>query len=707
MVLKLLAVRALLALAVTSDGGVLTTIDDALRLSPEEASTGQQVRLRGVVSYADPVTRDFFFQQSDGAGISLWYPDPKVPLTQGDLIEIEGRTERGKYAPKIAIPLQRLEVLAHGQPVPVTFPTQAKLAADGLDCRHIETDAVVRDVTMKGAQVELRLSSLLGPARLLFATGVPSEPLMSLAGAEIRVRATVGVDLNQAHQRVGLRLYAQTLDNLSVLHPSQPVSALIRKPLRELLRFAPTQQLDPRIVVEGSVIYAAGRQVFIAEEDAVVRLTLAESERAPLPPLGARVVGVGFVEPGDPLPRMVDVHLVSTGPGGDVAPVEVNGLSLLGPGLEDRLVRVQGRVSSVLLEPMQLLSLETSRGPALAMALQPGLLRPADLQQGATVEAVGIKSRTADRATPVVLLRRPEDLRLLHPPAFWTVRRVLALAGAALALALFMVLKWLWASTRARELQRLVDERTAALLTANRSLEERSTVLEAQQRELVELHHVRARFIATAAHDLRSPLMIVLSNATVAGREPDAARRRELLKEISESSEHINEELTRLVRSYCDERHLLRSERFDLHAAVSVAVQRARPLLARKGQVIEVVQPGETVWGQGDATIFGHVVLNLLSNASKFSPANTRITVSLSSAAPQVRVTDQGPGLDATNQARLFDLKQRPDVRPTDSEPSSGEGLLLCDRWMRSMGGTISCESAVGQGSTFKLSLPG
>ncbi len=702
------AVPLLLALAANAPvAGVITRIDQALRLSPEEAASGRPVHLRGVVSYADPVTRDFFVQQDDGTGISLWYPDPAQKLTQGDLIELEGKTERGDYAPKIALPLTRLEVLAHGQRVTATVPTQAQLAADGLDCRHVVLDAVVRDVLQHGAQTELRIASLLGPARVLFATGVRLEELASLVGAEIRVRVTVGVDLNQAQQRVGLRLYAQSRDSVEVLRPSQPVSALMRRELGELLRFQRTQQSDARVVTGGNVIYAAGKKVFIAAGESVARLRLAESELAhPLPALGTRLEVAGFVEPGEPFPQMIDARVLSATADAEPAPVVVTGQELVQGGLEDRLVRVEGRVSSLLLRPVQLLSLETRAGPALAMALEPHLLPAEGLPVGTEVEAVGINSRALDKATPVVLLRRPEDLRVLRPRPFWTPGRLVLLAGGAVLLAAAMLLRSAVSNARARELQRLVDARTAALSLANRALEERSVVLEGQQRELVELHHVRARFIATVAHDLRTPLMIVLASADRISVETDPRRVAALAGEIAEAAEHVNDELTRVVRSYRDERQLLRSERFDVAAVVKSAAESARPVMDRKRQQLTLALPEHPVWVVGDSAIFGHVVLNLLSNASKFSGEGTRVGVTVSADAPQVRVRDQGPGLDARDLARLFDHAQRPGVRPTAKESSTGEGLLLSERWMRTMGGTISCQSTVGEGSTFLLSLP-
>jgi signal transduction histidine kinase len=695
-----------LALLVASPPRVLTTIDDALRLTPEEAAQGIRVRLRGVVSYADPVTRDFFMGDSSGTAISMWYPDPKVTLTQGDLIEVEGKTERGDYAPKIAVPLSRLEVLAHHQPVALTLPTQAQLVANGLDCRHIETDAVVRDVNVRNDQVELRLATLLGPTRVLFATGVPLAPLKNLVGAEIRVRSTVGVDLNDAHQRVGLRLYTQSLENVRVLHPSSPLGALQHRTLEDLLTFRSLDQSDPRVIVEGEVIHARGRHLFLAEGEVIARLTLADSDDTAPPGLGARLRVVGFVEPGAPYPRLVDARILSVSPGNAARPIEVNGQGLLRGELEDRLVRVRGRISSMLLEPAEILGLETEAGPALAMSFEPGLLEAKGLRNQTLVEVVGIKGRAADQSTPVVLIRRAEDLQVLQGPPFWSLRKLLALAVLALLTAALMVLKWRGASRRAHELEQQVALRTTELRTANSALEARTLRLEAQHRALGELHHFRARFIATAAHDLRSPLTVINANGGLMAREENAEVRQKLSQEIFDAAEQINRELTNLVRSYDDAEHVLRSERFNLCEAVEGAVYSARPLFDRKEQTIVFTLPSEKIWAYGDPAIFAHVVLNLLSNASKFSPPNTRATITVSAEKPQVRVTDQGQGLDAANLARLFDRTQRPDVKPTGQEPTSGEGLLLCERWMRVMGGTITCESVLSQGSTFLLSLP-
>jgi signal transduction histidine kinase len=109
------------------------------------------------------------------------------------------------------------------------------------------------------------------------------------------------------------------------------------------------------------------------------------------------------------------------------------------------------------------------------------------------------------------------------------------------------------------------------------------------------------------------------------------------------------------------------------------------------------------VWG--DADIFSHVVLNLLSNASKFSPSEATIALTASAEPPDVTVADTGLGLDETDLSLLFKPESRPSNKPTGSESSSGQGLLLCERWMRAMGGSITSTSTKGKGSTFRVSL--
>jgi signal transduction histidine kinase len=102
------------------------------------------------------------------------------------------------------------------------------------------------------------------------------------------------------------------------------------------------------------------------------------------------------------------------------------------------------------------------------------------------------------------------------------------------------------------------------------------------------------------------------------------------------------------------------------------------------------------------------VLDNLVSNAIKYSPPERRVWLGARSENDSVvcRVRDEGPGLNLGDQARLFQKGARLTPRPTAGEPSTGYGLAVAKDLMDKLGGSIWCESVLGQGTSFFIRLP-
>ena len=113
-----------------------------------------------------------------------------------------------------------------------------------------------------------------------------------------------------------------------------------------------------------------------------------------------------------------------------------------------------------------------------------------------------------------------------------------------------------------------------------------------------------------------------------------------------------------------------------------------------------------TVWTDRIAT--AAVLDNLLSNAVKYSPSGSRIWIRLSSEGDGVvfSVRDEGPGLSDEDQAKLFQRGAQLTPEPTGGESSTGYGLAVAKEFIERLGGTIWCESVLGEGSCFSFRLP-
>jgi signal transduction histidine kinase len=121
---------------------------------------------------------------------------------------------------------------------------------------------------------------------------------------------------------------------------------------------------------------------------------------------------------------------------------------------------------------------------------------------------------------------------------------------------------------------------------------------------------------------------------------------------------------------------------------------------------LEVDVPSPFVWA--DRVAVAAVLDNLLSNAVKFSPPQRRIWVRVTAEPTHLvcTVQDEGPGLSAEEQTRLFQRGVRLGPVPTGGEPSSGYGLAVAKDLIDRLNGEIWCESQPGQGASFAFRLP-
>jgi signal transduction histidine kinase len=124
------------------------------------------------------------------------------------------------------------------------------------------------------------------------------------------------------------------------------------------------------------------------------------------------------------------------------------------------------------------------------------------------------------------------------------------------------------------------------------------------------------------------------------------------------------------------------------------------------GRDITLHVPAGAVIGRGDAVKLERVVANLLSNAAKFSPRGSPITLALRADATwvEVEVTDEGVGIPAGDVDHIFDRFHQLDAGSTRA--AGGIGLSLVRHFVEAHGGTVTVQSAVGEGSRFTVRVP-
>ena len=236
---------------------------------------------------------------------------------------------------------------------------------------------------------------------------------------------------------------------------------------------------------------------------------------------------------------------------------------------------------------------------------------------------------------------------------------------------------------------------------------------ERRQREELERSSERLReFLATLAHELRNPLAPVRNAVGVmqleTGLSPALARSRDL---IDRQVTHI----TRLVDDLLDVGRImsnkveLRIANVDLNELIGRSIEAARPFTDAHDQQVVTHVPAEPVTIRGDMTRLVQVMQNLLHNASKFSPARSRIDLTgrIDYRMAVLEVRDQGRGIPVRSLDKIFELFAQEKDGQNTGEGGLGIGLTLCKSLVEMHGGSILASSeGPGCGSTFTLSLP-
>ena len=233
--------------------------------------------------------------------------------------------------------------------------------------------------------------------------------------------------------------------------------------------------------------------------------------------------------------------------------------------------------------------------------------------------------------------------------------------------------------------------------------------LKISNEQLTALNAEKNEFLGIAAHDLKNPLTtIVMAGEVLAMRErtPELAM---ITETIISASTRMRDLITNLldVNAIEEGRFLSKSERCDLHALVTAAVEQNSVNARRKEIALDFqVQGGLAVLA--DPTGVTQILDNLISNAVKYSPNKTtvRIRSGLPAGMVSVAVTDEGPGISEEDRKKMFGKFARLSARPTGGESSNGLGLSIVKRLAEAMSGTVECRSVLGEGSTFIVWLP-
>ena len=452
-------------------GEELTTAAAVRGLTVKQAQQPMRVHLRGVVTFFDEGLYKRFIQD-DTAGIYLQASTNTPPLIPGQVVDVEGVSSPGEYAP-IVVP-EKVRVVGHAAlPVP-TSVTYEQIASGQEDSQFVEVTGVVRSVeSLENSQYHL-IEIAIGGGRLsVYARELPVKQAGELLDSTVRVRGVCTTQFNHQRQLFAIRLMVPRPEDfvIEISAPENPF-AIAARPIGSLLQFAPQEAFGHPVKVAGMVIYfEPGARLFLQEGENGVEVQTKQHDALRL---GDRAEALGFVSQGTYTPVLHDAVYRKISSGQPVQPSQVTVNDALTGNYDCRLIQITARLLDRALhgsERYLILQdgdfifhayLKQSEGSDAFVGLENGSrvavtgvcqIDPGEWMAGDTWRAKGFS----------IELRSADDVVLLKSPPWWTLRKVFWMAGA-LGLAALAAFGWVAVlhqevAERSRQLEIQIQER--------------------------------------------------------------------------------------------------------------------------------------------------------------------------------------------------------------------------------------------------------
>jgi hypothetical protein len=450
---------------------LLTHIRDIRALSSDEGAHGYRVRIRGTVTHFDEIGRGLLFIHDGDSGQFVELPeradlqDTWKALRRGDIVEIEGRTVRGGFAPNVQPEtIRRIGRAALPEPKRLPF---GPLLTGRHDCDYVEIEGVVQrvwlasDPKMHTLFAEVAIEG--GFVRASFWDYTTAD-LQRFIDARVRLRGNAGTLFGQTGQLRGVSIFGGRTSGVVVLSaPPEPFSIPIRS-IRSIYNYSSAGEVNRRIRVRGVVTSQVfGRPVQVSDfptsatfrdvrhvlylRDAESGARIETEQDTPVQP-GDVVEAVGFpaVTPGKPILRNAVFRVVGTER--PSPPVMVLPSEALTAEHDAELVRIEGQLLGVLRNRTALRLVlkmgETVFDAALDASFGGEL---PDIRPGSTVSVTGVYSyQWGPPASFRLFLRAPSDVVVLSAGPWWTLSHTFVLVAIVAVLG---AVAGVWARMRA------------------------------------------------------------------------------------------------------------------------------------------------------------------------------------------------------------------------------------------------------------------
>jgi signal transduction histidine kinase len=269
------------------------------------------------------------------------------------------------------------------------------------------------------------------------------------------------------------------------------------------------------------------------------------------------------------------------------------------------------------------------------------------------------------------------------------------------------------APARAYELDLKVRAATAALLQHNELLNQQNELLNQQRLALEQASSAKSQFLANMSHEFRTPLNAILgyTSMLLEGMGGELTpQQTQMLTRVDSNGKN----LLSLINDILDISRIEAGKmpvhfgEFRVSDIVPELLAELDPMIARSKLAVET-DLGQVPLLRSDRQKVKQILLNLITNALKFTPKGS-VTIATAYDAEKRTITasviDTGIGISEADQAKLFSDFQQADSSPTRQYGGAGLGLSICRRLAAMLGGRITLQSKVGEGSTFTLVLP-
>jgi PAS domain S-box-containing protein len=475
---------------------VIQTMAEVRSLTSEQASRHYPVRLRGVVTFFDELLFCQFVQD-ETAGIYLQQTN-LPPLLPGQLVEVEGTTSAGEFAP-IVTP-SRINVLGRGKFPPPKAVSFDQLTSGEEDSQFVEISGIVRAIAVDPQTKYFSIDVAAGGGRFkALMAEMPAALKDALVDSTVKIRGVCASHFNSQRQLFDIRLLVAQPADLTIESPApaEPF-ALPTHSIEQLLQFTPHGPYGHRVKVRGTVIYKRDEVLYIQDDKEGLYVETMQP--------GALLVGdvvevVGFPATGEYTPMLQDAIFRKTGEGPLPLPANITADEALKGTYDCQLVRIEATLLDRARHSREQFIVLQSGGFIFHAYLERTNIGVdfAYLQNNSQVAVTGVCriepgnvwQPGADwRAKSFrILLRSPGDIFVLAEPPWWNLEKMLWAVGV-LGVVVFTALAWVWI------LRRRVHAQTAIIrqqLSAEAALKERYENLFENANDMVFTHDLAGR----------------------------------------------------------------------------------------------------------------------------------------------------------------------------------------------------------------------